>query len=108
MHRGEGYFLITSGEYRNNMGFALWMMGDVVWAQGTHEYKPMGAAVIAASSMFRARDFSPKRKPPRRSVEGFAGLFASLEDINRHLARTRSRTGRRNLRRPSGLVIPTI
>lgn len=90
------------------MGFALWLADDVLWAQGTHEYKPMGAAVIAASNIFRARDFSPRRKAPRRHADGFAGFFASLEDVNRYLLRRRSQSFRKSSRRPSGLILPTI
>jgi hypothetical protein len=29
------------------MGFALWMEDEVAWAQGTHEYRPMGSAAMA-------------------------------------------------------------
>ncbi len=64
------------------MGFALWMEPDVAWAQGTHEYRPMGAAVVARSDLFRGRDFSPWRKPPSRRDSSYVGLFGSLEDLN--------------------------
>lgn len=67
------------------MGFALWIDDDTAWAQGTHEYKPMGAAVIAANGLFRARDFSPYRRSPDRMSPSFQGLFASLEDLNANL-----------------------
>ncbi|MDX2178689.1 MAG: hypothetical protein SFV18_03785 [Bryobacteraceae bacterium] len=87
------------------MGFALWVLDDVAWAAGTHEYKPMGAAVIGAKGQFRARDFSSRRKAPRRSVEGFHGLFASLEDVNRYL---QSQPLRKNKRPISQRVLPTI
>jgi hypothetical protein len=41
------------------MGFALWIDAeqDLAWAQGTHEYRPMGTAVIALASQFRHSDF---------------------------------------------------
>lgn len=90
------------------MGYALWLTGDTAWAQGTHEYKPMGAAVIARSSLFRARDFSPKRRAPRRDAEGFAGLFASLEDVNRYLVQKRSQAGAKKLSRAQVRVLTTI
>ena len=72
------------------MGFALWIDGETAWAQGTHEYKPLGAAVIAANGQFRAADFRSTRRPPNRLHRSFAGLFASLEDVNRHLPGRRS------------------
>jgi hypothetical protein len=87
------------------MGFALWVLDDVAWAAGTHEYKPMGAAVIGAKGQFRSRDFSGRRKAPRRGAEGFRGLFASLEDVNRYL---RSRPCGKNKRPISQRVLPTI
>jgi hypothetical protein len=90
------------------MGFALWLTPDTAWAQGTHEYKPMGAAVVALTGLFRARDFSPRRRSPRRDAEGFAGLFASLEDVNRYLIRRRSQPAEKNLRRPQPRVISTF
>jgi hypothetical protein len=79
------------------MGFALWIRHDTAWAAGTHEYRPMGSAVIAASQLFRARDFDPRRQPPGprdSTADGFAGLFASLEDVNRYLQRS-SRAARK-------------
>lgn len=76
------------------MGFALWLIDQEAWAAGTHEYKPMGTAVIAATQLFRARDFSRLRRPPSRRNPGFEGLFASLEDVNRHLQHPRPKAGR--------------
>lgn len=90
------------------MGFALWLTAETAWAQGTHEYKPMGAAVIARSSLFRARDFAPRRRSPKRGAEGFAGLFASLEDINRHLVSKRSRSNKKYSRPASTRVLSTM
>ena len=75
------------------MGFALWIDGACVWAQGTHEYKPMGAAVIAATDLFRQRDFVSGRRCPSRLDRSFVGLFASLGDVNHHL-RAQKKRGR--------------
>jgi hypothetical protein len=71
------------------MAFALWIDGEDAWAEGTHEYRPMGVAVIAASCQFRARDFRASRRAPSRALRTFEGLFASLEDVNRHLLHRR-------------------
>ena len=79
------------------MGFALWLIDRQAVAAGTHEYKPMGTAVIAATQLFRARDFSQPRTAPSRRAPGFEGLFASLEDVNRHLQRPRPKAGRARL-----------
>ncbi|MBI4889250.1 MAG: hypothetical protein HY821_01415 [Acidobacteria bacterium] len=73
------------------MGFALWIEQDTLWAAGTHEYRPMGAAVVAAGSAFTTRDFSRYLKPPPRHDPRFAGLFASLGELNHFLARRRRR-----------------
>lgn len=67
------------------MGFALWIEGDLAWAQGTHEYRPMGTAVIARNGVFAPRDFHPRRKSPYRDHPSFAGFFASLGAVNQHL-----------------------
>ena len=75
------------------MGFALWIDGEQAWAQGTHEYKPMGVAVISASDLFRARDFRTRRYNPSRRAESFAGLYPSLEAVNRRL---RSHTSKKS------------
>jgi len=71
------------------MSFYLWVDAEVAWAQGTYEYRPMGAAVIASSDLFRRRDFDPRRKasPPHTAV--YAGQFASIGHLNSHLQRTR-------------------
>lgn len=81
------------------MGFALWIDGDVAWAEGTHEYRPMGAGTISVTDRFRRRDFRPRRRSPSRGAPTFIGLFASLEDLNRRLARL-ART------RPQGRLTP--
>jgi hypothetical protein len=71
------------------VGFYLWLDEDSAWAQGTYEYRPMGAAVIARSDLFRRQDFSPRRKPdPGRTAE-FAGQFASLGHLNAQMEKRR-------------------
>ena len=73
------------------MGFYLWLDEQLAWAQGTYEYRPMGAAVISKSDLFRRRDFSARRPPqPPRTAE-FAGQFASLGHVNQHLQSVRKR-----------------
>ena len=71
------------------MGFALWIDGDTACCAGTHEYRPMGVAVVAASDLFAARDFDPRRRPPSRREKAFRGLFASLNDVNHDLSGSR-------------------
>jgi len=73
------------------MGFALWLDTEnhLAWTQGTHEYRPMGAAVVAITDQFRHRDFHRMRRPPAHLRESFAGFFGSLEEVN---ARLRSRS----------------
>jgi hypothetical protein len=81
------------------MGFALWIGADHVWAQGTHEYRPMGAAVAGLSSTLTPRDFRRRRSAPPRTDPRFAGLFASLGEMNDYLARYRlAKTRSRRLR----------
>ena len=72
------------------MGFALWMEDDLAWAQGTHEYRPMGVAVIASTDLFAPRDFDASRRTRPRTDSSFIGLFASLGQVNGYLARRRS------------------
>ena len=71
------------------MGFALWIDQEegLAWAQGTHEYRPMGMAVIASTDRFRHRDFQQSRKRPKRLENSFAGFFGSLEEVNQQLRR---------------------
>ena len=66
---------------------SLWWIdpvGDVAWAQGTHEYRPLGTAGhCGASDQFRRRDFHPGlRRRPEHLAKAFAGFFGSLEDLN--------------------------
>ena len=63
------------------MGFALWTANGLAWAQGTHEYRPMGVAVISTTDLFRTRDFRRARKIPEGAA-GYVGLFASIVDLN--------------------------
>lgn len=69
------------------MGFALWVetTGEVAWAEGTHEYRPMGTAAVAVTDQFRGRDFSQKRRRPKQLDPAFVGFFGSLEDLNARL-----------------------
>jgi hypothetical protein len=66
------------------VGFAVWIdeASGVAWAQGTHEYRPMGAAAIASTDLFRARDFRRGRRPPGHLAGSFVGFFGSLEEVN--------------------------
>jgi len=85
------------------MGFYLWIDRDLAWAQGTYEYRPMGAAVISASDLFRRRDFSPRRQStPPRTAE-FAGQFASLGHLNQHLRQRRTASHPARVRKARGL-----
>jgi hypothetical protein len=81
------------------LGFALWIDGDVAWAKGTHEYRPMGAAVIGVEGTFVARDFSPRRRAPSSYAPSFEGLYASLGEMNDRLRHGRSQLARRGSRR---------
>lgn len=69
------------------MGFALWIDSGqgLAWAQGTHEYRPMGSAVIASTDQFRQRDFRRRRRPPADLRRSFVGFFGSLEEVNARL-----------------------
>jgi hypothetical protein len=69
------------------MGFALWIDAEpgLAWAQGTHEYRPLGTAVISFTDQFRARDFRQTRQRPAHLKDAFAGFFGSLEEVNVYL-----------------------
>jgi hypothetical protein len=71
------------------MGFAVWIDADngLAWAQGTHEYRPMGSAVIASTDQFRHRDFRQSRRLPLHLRRSFVGFFGSLEEVNARLRR---------------------
>ncbi len=81
------------------MGFYLWLEDDLAWAQGTYEYRPMGAAVISANDLFRRRDFSARRKTERPGSASFVGQFASIGDLNAQLQKRRPGRGQKT-RRP--------
>ena len=83
--------------YWVSVGFALWIDQEdgLAWAQGTHEYRPLGTAVIASTDQFRHRDFRQSRKRPKRLEHSFAGFFGSLEELNVQL-RERARWKRRS------------
>jgi hypothetical protein len=84
------------------MGFALWTDANQTWAQGTHEYRPMGSAVIAPGSVFTPRDFRRHVRPPHRYDPRFQGYFASLGEMNDWLrARGSRRPGRPRRGSPS-------
>ena len=72
------------------MGFAVWIDAEngLAWARGTHEYGPMGSAVIASTDQFRHRDFRQSRRLPLNLRPCFVGFFGSLEEVN---ARIRAR-----------------
>jgi hypothetical protein len=71
------------------VGFHLWIDQNLAWAQGTYEYRPMGAAVIARSDLFRRRDFSPRRKLAAPPAAEYAGQYASLGHLNQELVKRR-------------------
>ena len=74
------------------MGFELWIGREVAWARGTYEYRPMGAAVIAVSDLFRARDFHPRRSVPLTAARQYLGQFASIGALNARLLLRRGLT----------------
>ena len=75
------------------MGFGVWIDEDerIAWAQGTHEYRPLGTAAVAITDQFRPRDFRPTRRLPPRLQSRFAGFFGSLEEVNDYLRGPRPR-----------------
>ena len=71
------------------MGYALYRKDRILWALGTHEYRPMGGAAIAATDLFRPGDFHPAIRAPRENQAEFLGFFASIVDLNDYLVRQR-------------------
>lgn len=69
----------------NRMGFALYIKDGVSWAEGTHEYRPMGVAIISATDYYRPRDFHPARRRPSHNQQAFQGIFASIGHMNQYL-----------------------
>jgi len=86
------------------LGFAVWMdeQDKVVWAQGTHEYRPMGSAVIALHGQFRPRDFRQSLKRPPSLSKQFVGFFGSLEEVNHYVSDDKKE--RRYRRTPAHLL----
>lgn len=74
------------------MGFELWIGREIAWARGTYEYRPMGAAVIAASDLFRARDFHPRHEVPGNGERAYLGQFASIGALNAEMRLRRGLT----------------
>ncbi|GEM_PF-353922 len=93
------------------MGFALWIDDDTAWSQGTHEYRPMGAAVIGAGGTFTPRDFRRYLRAPGRYDPRFVGLFASLGEMNdwlriRTTRKSRSQHLKIYFKTPKNRVVP--
>jgi len=79
------------------MGFALWRQPPLLLCAGTHEYRPMGTAVIGDQGVFESRDFHPRRTCPSRGEDGFVGYFASLNEVNAYLrGKVKIARGKRN------------
>jgi hypothetical protein len=70
------------------------MKDGLSWAMGTHEYRPMGVAIISDSDYFRPRDFHGRRKLPSQDRTAFVGFFASIEHLNERMGEMR-KGGRR-------------
>ena len=71
------------------VGFVLWLGPELAWAAGTHEYRPMGVAVISKTDLFRPADFrGDRRRPPGPSLS-FSGYFASIGQVNAFLLAAR-------------------
>ncbi len=88
------------------MGFALWIDEDVAWAQGLHEYRPLGVAVVSVTDQFRNRDFDPRRAAPPRAGSSYAGLYPSLEQVNSALSRASQSHDRRKKAAAGGRPTP--
>ena len=90
------------------MAYGLWIDGDTAWAEGTHEYRALGSAVIGVNDQFRERDFSPFRRTPDREHRSWVGLFASLRELNRVLGRRRSCAGEKKSGHAKPVVPPYV
>ncbi|MCW5964838.1 MAG: hypothetical protein KIT83_12435 [Bryobacterales bacterium] len=75
------------------MGYALWIDGDLAWAEGAHEYRAWGFAVVSANTGFHLKDFRRGSGKRERRGQEFVGLFPSLEEVNYHLRRRRMSRG---------------
>jgi len=89
------------------MGFYLWLDRDVAWAQGSYEYRPMGAAVVAASDLFTHRDFDSARKVSLPPAARYLGQFASLGQVNGVLQGLRPSRGVRGALRAPACTVHT-
>jgi hypothetical protein len=67
----------------------------LAWVQGTHEYRPMGTAVLSRWDQFRRSDFRQDLRRPRRLDGCFVGFFGSLETVNEFLHKERKLALRR-------------
>jgi hypothetical protein len=56
----------------------------------------MGVAVVAATDVFRSRDFAACRRPPVGNTACFHGLFPSLGEVNAYLEERRSQARPKN------------
>lgn len=72
------------------MGYALWIDGDLAWAEGAHEYRAWGSAVVSTSTRFQLRDFRRLQGKRERRGDHFVGLFPSLEEVNYYLETRRT------------------
>lgn len=61
---------------------------------GTHEYRPMGVAIISSTDYFRPRDFHPRKQLPSRERAAFIGFFASIDHLNQQLRQRKKATTR--------------
>jgi hypothetical protein len=71
------------------MGYALWMRDDLAIAEGTHEYRAWGSAIIGRRNIFRLSDFRIRGGKNARGGAGYVGLFPSLEEVNAYLIQER-------------------
>jgi hypothetical protein len=78
------------------VSFSLWIAGDVAWAQGMYESRPMGTAVISVTDLFKRRDFLSLRRAPSVLDPSYVGLCASLGDLNATLRKRRLAPHRRS------------
>jgi hypothetical protein len=86
------------------MGYALWIDHDLAWAQGTSEYRAQGVAVVAATDLFRARDFRARRRLPRLPAAAYRGMFASVGALNLYLCAWRAGMKRATVAASGGRV----
>jgi len=84
------FFPLSPPLYYEPVGFYLWYDGELAWAQGTYEYRPLGTAVISASDLFRRRDFDARRSVRAPREAEYAGQFASLGQMNAQLRKRRA------------------